>query len=294
MSKLKAVSSLLSLVGYHGWTLFLFTKSDIKTILIPITCLAAASAPLASYSRLLPTMFWIWIHLLQLDVSNQTLAPGEDIYNKSYRPLPAKRISLRAALILRWVLPLPCLAWSTSYSKEVLCASFVLCALTYIYDEMGFAAGHWAGKNIMNAMGYACFEIGACLIIGNDIHFLDYISLVSVLCSIDIVATTIQAQDFKDIIGDAAVGRRTLPLIHPSIARPTLVLMLAIWSIGLSKIWGLDKNAAVAFNLLGLAVGVSFAAKNTVEEDQRNYYLYNVWLSLAHLLPAYYRFVAIS
>ena len=114
-------------------------------------------------------MFWIWLQLLQFDVSNQTLDPEEDAHNKSYRPIPAKRLSLRTALILRWLLPLICFAWSAMYSKEVLVASFANCLLTYIYNEMGYAAGHWAGRNIVNALGFASFEVGACLIAGTSI-----------------------------------------------------------------------------------------------------------------------------
>lgn len=84
--------------------------------------------------------------------------------NKKDRPLPSGRLSLRTALILRWILPILCLAWSASYSKEVLYASIANCILTVVYDEMGYAAGHWAGRNIVNAMGFASFEVGACLI----------------------------------------------------------------------------------------------------------------------------------
>lgn len=109
-------------------------------------------------------MFWIWFQLLQFDVSNQTMEPEEDMMNKKDRPLPSGRLSLRTALILRWLLPILCLIWSATYSKEVFLASFANCALTYIYDEMGYAAGHWAGRNIVNAMGFASFEWGACLI----------------------------------------------------------------------------------------------------------------------------------
>lgn len=84
--------------------------------------------------------------------------------NKKDRPLPSGRLSLRTALILRWLLPIICMIWSISYSKEVFYASLANCALTYIYDEMGYAAGHWAGRNIVNAMGFLSFEVGACLI----------------------------------------------------------------------------------------------------------------------------------
>ncbi|KAL5514483.1 hypothetical protein ACEPAG_2571 [Sanghuangporus baumii] len=281
-------------IAYQAWTAFLFTRSDIKTTLIPITCLAAASAPLASFSRLLPTMFWVWLQLLQFDVSNQTLDPEEDMHNKSYRPIPAKRLSLRTALVLRWILPLVCFAWSAGYSKQVLYASIVNCVLTYVYDEMGYAAGHWLGRNIVNALGFVSFEVGACLIAGKDIHSLDAVSWLSILCSAGIFSTTIQAQDFKDTAGDILVGRQTLPLVHPALARPTLMLALATWSMALSIIWNLSAEVTLLFNILGATVGGRFIFKAGTKADQRSFYLYNIWLSVAHSLPAYYRFFAPS
>ncbi|KAL5519678.1 hypothetical protein ACEPAH_1361 [Sanghuangporus vaninii] len=292
MSAAKSIFSVPYWLAYHAWTAFLFTKSDIKTTLIPITALAAASAPLASLKQLPPTMFWIWLILLQFNLSNQTVSPAEDQNNKPDRPLPAGRLSYRSALILRWLMPFVCLAWSYSYSKEVAAACLVGCFLTWVYNEAGFASGHWAGRNIVNGLGMASFETAASLIAGKSVHSLDNITIFAIICSAAIFATTIQAQDFKDTIGDALVGRRTLPLVHPSIARPTLMLAVAAWSIGLSKLWGLNMETALMFNALGLAVGGCFLAKNSVKADQRSFYLYNVWLSLAHALPAYFRFVA--
>ncbi|OCB91950.1 hypothetical protein A7U60_g749 [Sanghuangporus baumii] len=70
------------------------------------------------------------------------------------------------------------------------------------------------------------------------------------------------------------------------------MLAVAAWSIGLSKLWGLNMETALMFNALGLAVGGCFLATNSVKADQRSFYLYNVWLSLAHALPAYFRFIA--
>ena len=89
------------------------------------------------------------------------------------------------------------------------------------------------------------------------------------------------------------------------------MLAVAAWSVGLSKLWGLTMETALMFNVLGLAVGGRFLAKDSIKADQRSFYLYNVsrrdllyiylvakprkikvWLSLAHALPAYFRFVA--
>ncbi|KAI5120555.1 hypothetical protein M0805_000283 [Coniferiporia weirii] len=273
---LHIIQQLFSKVLYYLWTIFLFTKSDIKTTVIPITLLAVASAPLAGLSRLPHVIFWIWLHVLQFDVSNQTLNPEEDEHNEKDRPLPAKRITLRDALILRWVLVPMCWALSTYYSVETVYASIALCILTYAYDEMGFAAGHWLGRNVVNALGFLSFEIGACLIAGTNSHRLDSIGATSILCSAGIFASTIQAQDFKDIVGDRLVGRKTLPIVAPTVSRPTLLLGLLAWSVGLSSIWCLSTVVALAFNMLALLVGIRFVVFDINRADQRSFYLYNV------------------
>ena len=125
------------------------------------------------------------------------------------------------------------------------------------------------------------------IFIGKNRHALDNISWLSVLCSAGIFATTIQAQDFKDTEGDRLVGRKTLPLVAPTIARPTLLLALMTWSVGLSALWRLSTEVALAFNILALAVGGRYVAFNTIKADQHSFYLYNVsnsMLSLGHRL----------
>lgn len=168
----------------HSYTLFLFTKSDIKTTLIPIvssfypilcprprfliacpqTLFAAAAAPTFVGSNMPQAIFWLWLHLLQFDVSNQSLNLEEDEQNKRWRPLPAKRLSLRQARILRWILVPLCLAVSQRlYSRQVLCASVSLIFFTIIYNELS-GHSHWLVRNILNACGAASFEVGATLL----------------------------------------------------------------------------------------------------------------------------------
>lgn len=195
---IKMISILLRLPSrlvYFLYTLFLFTKSDIKTTVIPIvsydplissdvdtdlnfeTVLAAASAPLKDITHLPHTAFWIWFHVLQFDVSNQTLLPEEDENNKKDRPLPAKRISLKNAVILRWVLVPACWALSACYSIETVYASIALVALTIFYDEIGAHSGHWLLRNVVNAAGFASFEVGASLIAGAPYVFWTMLSV---------------------------------------------------------------------------------------------------------------------
>lgn len=119
-------------------------------------------------ARLPHTIFWIWIHLLQFDVSNQTMSPEEDENNKKDRPLPSKRMTLQDAIVLRWLLVPICWGWSALYSREVVYASIALVALTISYDELGFHAKHWLVRNVNNAAGFAAFEVGATLIAGES------------------------------------------------------------------------------------------------------------------------------
>ena len=171
-------------IVHHAINVFLFTKSDIKTTVIPVVCdlqfrlilllthlmyktvFAVVAAPIASVDRLPHIVFWIWLHLLQFDISNQIVAPEEDKENKAYRPIASGRISLRDALIIRWVLVPICLGLSMLYSKQVLYASVAAAFLTVLYNELQFSARHWIIRNMVNAGGFMTFETAATLIAG--------------------------------------------------------------------------------------------------------------------------------
>ncbi|EIM79583.1 uncharacterized protein STEHIDRAFT_69322 [Stereum hirsutum FP-91666 SS1] len=264
----------------HAWTLFLFTKSDIKTTLIPISIFAIASAPIHSASHVPHVVFWVWLHLLQFDVSNQLMDPDEDNHNKPDRPLPAKRISYRNATIMRWALVPLCWGLSALYSSYVLCASVALVAFTVIYDELHAHSGHFAVRNVVNAAGFASFELGSTLISGTDPSRFTSTMLLAISISAGIFATTIQAQDFKDIRGDSLIGRKTLPIVLPSVARPTLLVALLVWSLSLTHIWRLDFTTACTLIALSCFVGVRFVFLQGEKDDQISFYWYNVSLSV--------------
>lgn len=111
-------------------------------------------------------VFWIWLHVLQCALSNQTSSPEEDALNKPYRPIPSGRISQQDARLLRWFCIIPCLVLSSFYSVAVFKASAWLSIFIYIYNELSYNA-HWLSRNLLNGAGLACFEIGATLIAGS-------------------------------------------------------------------------------------------------------------------------------
>lgn len=98
----------------------------------------------------------------------------------------------------------------------------------------------------------------------------------SIVFSVGIFATTIQSQDFKDIDGDKAIGRQTIPIVWGRFAKYTVIVPLLAWSVGLSIAWQLDWMAGAAFVALATFIGLQYVVGHTVREYQVAFYWYNV------------------
>lgn len=94
-------------------------------------------------------------------------------------------MTLRNALIFRWILVPVCWLYSLCYSVETFYASVALVALTYIYDEMGAHSGHWIVRNVVNACGFASFEMGATLVASKFLHqnSVPVVQILNAVCS---------------------------------------------------------------------------------------------------------------
>jgi 4-hydroxybenzoate polyprenyltransferase len=177
---------------YHLHTLLLFTKSDVKIVILPVvrnaysppcipslltryaglffhrqTLFAAAAAPSCSLTRLPHAVLWLWVHALHCALANQTLphSVAEDALNHPDRPLPAGRISLRTACTLRWMIIPMCLLLSAAYGPRTLLAS--LCGSLYMlaYNDWGGARSHWLVRSALNAIGNGTALAGTTLVI---------------------------------------------------------------------------------------------------------------------------------
>jgi hypothetical protein len=159
--------------------LYLFTRSDLKTIVLPVVCLplipihphnnffqtvfAYLSASDITAERLLCAVLWTWLHLLQFCVSNQSLNPEEDAKNKPWRPIPSGIVSVVYARILRWILLYLCLSLSISLEAQWQGISL---AIAFIAHNELHLHSHWLMRNACNAWGYASFNAGASAIAG--------------------------------------------------------------------------------------------------------------------------------
>jgi len=112
---------------------------------------------------ILPTLLWVWLHILQFNLANQVKAPEEDKLNKPSRPLPAGRITVRNAMVLRWLIAPLCLAYSSLYSIQLVFTSLEMQLFTYWYNELD-GDKSWLSKNAILAIMYGCAELGGTLI----------------------------------------------------------------------------------------------------------------------------------
>ena len=110
--------------------------------------------------------------------------------------------------------------------------------------------------------------------IGND-NTISHDAYLSTALSLGMFITTAHAQDFKDVIGDRLVNKRTFSIDYPTASRIAMFTTV-FWSILLTAIWQLAIPIAVIFNLMGLAVALRFWSKRGIKVDQRSYYLYCV------------------
>ncbi|KAF8121062.1 UbiA prenyltransferase family-domain-containing protein [Boletus edulis] len=279
----------LSEIGYYLYTIFLFIQNDILTAIIPVILFSIASAPLCSSIQILPTTLWILLHILQFDLANQIKAPEEDRLNKPSRPLPAGRISVRDATILRWLIAPLCLAYSSLYSIQLVFSSLEMQLLTYWYNELD-GDKNWLSKNAILAIMYGCTELGGTLIAGCDPSRVTETAKLAVQLTIAVFTSTVYCQDFKDVEGDRLAGRRTVPIMFPIASRLVVGLGLPIWSYLLCCIWDIDWLCTLAFVAYGCFVGGRFLCLRTRDADKRSCKYYSVWFSLHHLLPGYWNY----
>ncbi|KAF7355634.1 Integral membrane protein [Mycena sanguinolenta] len=270
-------------------TIFLFSKSDIVPILGPSLAVAMVLAGPTDIIAFVLGFFWLELHLLTFEIKNQITGLEEDRLSKPNRPIVSGRLSVVAAQRLYLFVAVLSLTWSVFHG--VLLCSFVYMLAIYCYNECGMAR-NWFLKSFLGSIGYVCYCWGTTIIFDHG-KPLSNISLVAVVTSGLLHTTTGHAQDFRDRLGDAAMGRKTLPLLlPPRVARWSLAFLMATWTAFLIHLWTPPHTASILLSLLCLTSSAKFIRNHSVEADRDSYWYYNMWLITAHLLPVFARIAA--
>lgn len=294
-------------VTFHAQTLWLFTFSDLKTIVIPNTIFGILNALAASFYgipstgtdpiRRLPLVFlWVWVNMLPFAINNQRtpLSIAEDSVNKPWRPIPQGRISPSQAKVLMLSLYAATPFVSTLVAGG-LRQNVALILLGTWYNNFGGADGHPIMRNAINALGYLSFASGAMEVslasplpisfFGSDSgsSLLQWLGMIA-----GIIFTTVHTQDMYDQDGDALRGRRTLPLVvGDASARWVTALSMAIWGPCCPIFWGAGPDSMAFMVSFGFAFTVIIRTLiyRDVSSDKLTFLLWNIWVSIVFSLP---------
>ena len=281
-------------------TLWLFTKDDFDTFVIPNTIFGLSAAlskelvPSAAYHlqayntlRRLPlVIFFNWSNLLIFDLANQRLPDSirEDMINKPWRPLPAGRISpqqTRRMMIIAMLLVM-----LSNYLLGVWKETALLFNLTWIYNDLGGGDDNWLVRNINIAIAYFLYNLGSLRIASGasgqaevvlGIEAFGWTAVISA-----VILTTMQVQDLKDQEGDRAHERQTAPLVlGESMARWTIAIPVLFWSFACALFWGLWTLPIV----IGSYVAYRVLWQRGRENDRRSWKVWCLWTAVLYILP---------
>lgn len=285
---------------YHLYTLWLFTFSDWKTIVLPqsafaiITLLSGRNlmnGPRPPYTTIcfcLPlVLVWNWLNLLPLVMSNQISKESteEDRGNKPWRPLPAGRVTrqeTKSLMILGYLV-----AFSSSLILGGTAECVALILQGWIYNFFGGGNKSILARHFVNATGILTFAAGAsrvaCLQSGTELHPRSWLWFI-VLGGV--ILTSIQIQDLSDRFGDSMRGRRTIPiLLSDGLSRLTIAIPVAVWSFLCPAFWGSDPRGFALPVSLGSLVIFRLYCYRSVDADRLSYKIWNAWATALYLIP---------
>ncbi|KAH7038194.1 UbiA prenyltransferase family-domain-containing protein [Microdochium trichocladiopsis] len=289
---------------HHLYTLYLFTRSDFKTVIVPqsIFALAAASRYISTiqqqqqqqqqippsspfstseYLIRIPYMLtWLWLHLVVENVANQRLESSvlEDAVNKPWRPIPAGLITPRQSqAVLRWAVPL-CLALSSLAGSSLLLPSTALMCFVWLYNDLDGSGAGPIQRSAINAAGLACFGWGALVaLVSGPATVVDHGGAAAAALVLPrmvqiwigmiaaIVFSTVHAADFPDVEGDRERGRQTMPLVYgEDVSRWVLAVAVLAWSVASLAFWHVEVGVVWVAPLL---VGSFLAGLTVLRRD---------------------------
>ncbi|PYH29349.1 UbiA family prenyltransferase [Aspergillus neoniger CBS 115656] len=298
------MASFLSSSFYHAHTAHLLVCDNIKEIICLGVLFGVLNASVASEFGMgaslpfhqillsLPQMFlWSWSNLFLFTLHNQRSesAISEDKINKSWRPLPAGRITPhQVKLLLYCMYPVIfAIAGTTGGAGPCLLEAFSC----LWYNEWNGASNPLL-KNLLNGIGFACFFSGPLevatksSVLSGDMKAFKWLLVLT-----GAITTTSHAQDFRDIDGDRITGRSTVPLlIGDENARSALAVGIIGWTALSCWFWDVGSAerswlSCIPACVAGTIVVRGFYWNKTRAGDRRAWKIYPLWLIGLFVMP---------
>ena len=284
-------------VNYHLYTLWLFTYSDLKTVIYPqlafglsnalsgVVTVDRAPSVSAVLARIPLILLWVWLILLLEVVANQRLPLSilEDDKNKPWRPLPSQRLSPRSAQRLLFF-SVPIVLMISSFLGTIT-LSMATIIISWMYNDLGGADDNYVARNLLNACGLTVIGAGATTIAAGRSELNENAAAWFGILACTIFST-VQTQDLADMEGDAARARRTMPLVHGhSITRWSIALSVTFWSFICPSFWKLDTYAYCPPVLIGGLLASRALLVRNVGADKLTWKIWCIWIIVLYTLP---------
>ncbi|ORY10381.1 hypothetical protein BCR34DRAFT_588596 [Clohesyomyces aquaticus] len=168
---------------HHIRSVFLFTASDIETVIIPQLLFAFSSTltggfrtspafiPTESLLRALAkACVWVFITLLVEDITNQRRPESvlEDSANKPWRPLPSGRLTPEAAQ--QWLLFIVPCAMAIGVILGAYKETVTLFVFVWMYNDIDGDKDVWC-RNAVNMAGLSSFSAGVTAITSGPLDY---------------------------------------------------------------------------------------------------------------------------
>jgi 4-hydroxybenzoate polyprenyltransferase len=287
---------------FHLHTIWLITRNDLKSIVLPETAFgtfSALSGPLLTtnnnpsltviLARIPRVVLWNWLNVLIFDVANQRLPNSvlEDSVNKPWRALPSRRITPSSARRLLLFL-IPVVFFATIYLGGVE-ETVLMMVLTWMYNDLEGADENYIARNLINCAGFMCYSSGTTIVAaGYGQHTLSSRAYTWLGIVGGIVFSTLQMQDMSDVEGDKARGRRTLPIVHGDrAARWSIAIPVTIWSFFCPWFWEVEKTAWVTSLAVGGLLVWRVLMLRSVPADKATWKVWCFWTIVLYVLPLF-------
>lgn len=289
---------------FHLYSIWLFTLSDLKTIVVPKTIFGILNAiailadpkvfdehptkVITILARAPLVSFWVWINLLPFAIDNQRQPAAilEDKHNKPWRTMPSGRMTGRQARALMLCLYPTAVLFSLKIGGIRQCLALI--ALGYAYNDLSLADRGWMCRNFINAMGFCCFASGALEVALRTPltwdHHHTVLKWLGVIAAV--VFSTVQSQDMADQVGDRLRGRRSMPLsLGDGPTRWITAVLMVGWVIISTMYWTPGRGAQMGIAVLGLIVARRTLVYRCCRSDKVTFRVWNAWMAGLYALP---------
>lgn len=296
----KHLSSLMHFIFYHSYTVYLACFSNLGDIILSgflfgtVNSLIApqfSMGPALSISQIFTSrraplmLLWSWCNIFLFCLHNQrsleTIA--EDKLNKPWRPIPAGRLTPgQAKQILYFMHPL---CFLVGLKIGGFWPYVILVTFHVWYNEFGGASNPIL-KNVHNGVGVCCFLAGPLEVAtGRSVFSGKGDAAIWLLILTATLATACHTQDFRDVEGDKAAGRRTVPLVIGDLpARLLVAIMALVWTLVACVFWGVWREGILPLAAGLIMVGNLFLRRNRMG-DIHSWRLFTVWLQALVAVP---------